>query len=48
MKWETPELFVLGSGAEAQATKGQPFPESPGSSCTPGVGCPGTEIIGPS
>ena len=48
--WSTPQLVVLGSGSEAQANKTQWFLESPGSACTDGVGCPGSEniIIGPS
>jgi hypothetical protein len=53
--WITPELLVLGSGAEAQADspasgKGQPHAEGVGDSCTPGIGCPGEEqiIVGPS
>lgn len=55
MGWATPELLVLQSGAEAIAEspasgKGQPHPEGVGSSCEPGIGCPGEEsvIVGPS
>jgi hypothetical protein len=47
--WVTPELFVLGSGAEAQANKVQTFAESPGEACDTGVGCPGSaDLAGPS
>jgi len=55
MRWDTPELIVLRSGAEASAElpasgKGQPHAEGVGSSCRPGIGCPGEEdvIVGPS
>lgn len=55
MKWETPELMVLQSGAETDpgdppSGKGQPHPEGVGGSCGPhGIGCPGEEVIvGPS
>lgn len=54
MKWETPELLRLHSGAEASAElpasgKGQPHPEGVGDSCAPGIGCPGESVIvGPS
>lgn len=54
MRWDTPELMVLQSGAESvdspASGKGQPHPEGVGDSCTPGIGCPGEEdvIVGPS
>jgi hypothetical protein len=54
MTWATPELFVLGSGAESEANKIQTFSEGdPGRSCEPvdpgdvGIGCPGS-LNGPS
>jgi hypothetical protein len=53
MRWETPELLVLQSGAEAKAEipasgKHQPQAEGVGDSCGPGIGCPHQVIVGPS
>jgi hypothetical protein len=47
-RWQTPALVSLQSGLEAAANKIQDFPESPGEACDEGVGCPGSEEVGPS